>query len=121
MRYRELIKRVQLYSGFTDIESKDALDGTTAVIALHLTEGERRKFASQLPEELQAVALAVYATDENTSADIFKQFQIEQHISEGRAKKQLLSAWRALKEALSKGLVEHICAQLPTRTLTLLS
>jgi len=120
MKYRELIKRVQLYSGFSDVESKDALDGTTAVIALHLTEGERRKFASQLPEELQAVALAVYPTEENTSADIFKQFQIEQHIPEDRAKKQLLSAWRALKEALSTGLIEHIKAQLPKRTIELL-
>lgn len=120
MKYRELIKTVQHYSGFSDAESKDALDGTVATLAVHLTEGQRENFASQLPSELQDLALAVYATEENSSQDLFEQFMEVQEVDESRAKKQLLSAWNALKDTLSAGLIDHICAQLPTRTVRLL-
>lgn len=120
MNYRGLIKTVQHYSGFSDAESKDALDGTVAVLAVHLTEGQRKNFASQLPHELQDLALAVYATEENSREDLFEQFMEVQEVDEPRAKKQLLSAWNALKDTLSIGLIEHIQAQLPRRTVQLL-
>lgn len=120
MKYRELIKTVQHYSGFSDAESKDALDGTVAVLAVHLTEGQRWNFASQLPEELKDLALAVYPTEESASQDLFEQFMEVQEVDEPRAKKQLLSAWHALKDTLSAGLIDHIRAQLPNRTVQLL-
>lgn len=120
MKYRELIKTVQLHSGFSDAESKDALDGTVAVLAVHLTEGQRWNFASQLPEELQDLALSVYATNENSHEDLFEQFMEVQELDEPHAKKQLLSAWEALKDTLSAGLIDHIRAQLPKRTVQLL-
>lgn len=113
MKYRELIKTVQQYSGFSDTESKDALDGTVAVLAVHLTEGERKKFADELPEELQDLALAVYATEENSTQDLFEQFMEVQEVDEPRARHQLLSAWDALKDILSSSLIDHIKAQLP--------
>lgn len=120
MKYRELIKKVQLYSGFSDSESKDALDGAVAVISVHLTEGERKDFASQLPVELQDQALAVLPTGETSKQDLFEQFVEVQGIDELRAKKQLLSAWQALKDALTPGQIDHIRAQLPGRTVELL-
>lgn len=121
MKYKELIKTVQLYSGFDDEESKDALDGTVAVLAVHLTEGQRKNFASQLPSELQALALAVYATEQNSHQDLLEQFIEVQEVDPPRAKQQLLSAWNALKDTLSAGLIDHICAQLPKRTVKLLA
>jgi uncharacterized protein (DUF2267 family) len=120
MEYRELIKTVQEYSGFSDTESKDALDGTVAVLAVHLTEPERENFAEELPEELQDLALAVYPTTENTTQDLFEQFMEVQEVDESRATRQLLSAWEALKDILSSGLVDHIRAQLPKQTTQLL-
>ncbi len=120
MKYRDLIKTVQDYSGFSDSESKDALDGTVAVLAIHLTEGERKNFASQLPEELQDLALAVYATEANSQQDLFEQFMEVQEVDEPRARQQLLSAWDALKDILSSRLIDHIKAQLPQRTQQLL-
>lgn len=116
MRYRQLIKAVQQYSGFSDAESKDALEGAVATIAIHLTEGERKDFASQLPRELQDLALAVYPSEENSNQDLFEQFIEVQAVDESRAKKQLLSAWRALKDALSPGQIDHIRGQLSDRT-----
>lgn len=120
MKYRELIKTVQHYSGFSDAESKDALDGIVATLAVHLTEGQRANFASQLPTELKDLALSVYATEQNSTQDLFEQFMEVQEVDAPRAKKQLLSAWSALKGTLSSGLIDHICAQLPTRTVKLL-
>ncbi len=120
MKYRELIKKVQLYSGFSDKESKDALDGTVTVLAAHLTEGERKDFASQLPVELQDQALSVFPTTDIVKQDIFEQFQIVQNIDEPRAKKQILSAWHALKDALTPGQIDHIRAQLPDHTVAFL-
>lgn len=116
MKYRELIKKVQHYSGFSDMESKDALDGTVAIVSVHLTEGERKDFASQLPDELQRLALAVYPSDEILKEkDILTQFARIQGVQKNRAKKQLLSAWKAIKDAITAGEIRHIQAQLPAR------
>lgn len=120
MGFRELIKKVQVYSGFSDAESKDALEATVESLAVHLGEGERKDFASQLPEELQDIALAVMPTDRTASQDILEQLMENEHIDEGHAKKQLMSAWKALKEALSPGQIEHLRAQLPNKTVAML-
>lgn len=120
MKYRELIKDVQMKSGFSDAEAKDALDSIVTVLAVHLTEDERKKFASQLPKELQDMALAVGPTEETATQDVFEQFTEIQHTEPGRAKKQLLSAWEALKDTLSLGLVEKLRAQLPKKAAALL-
>lgn len=120
MKYRELIKTVQLYSGFSDEESKDALDGTVATIAIHLPERDRMEFANELPEELGDLALAVYPTPENTQQDLFEQFMEVQEVDAPRATQQLISAWEALKDILSSRLIDHIHAQLTTRSLSIL-
>jgi uncharacterized protein (DUF2267 family) len=112
MGYRELIKKVQLYSGFSDAESKDALDLMVETLAVHLNEGGRKNFASQLPQELKGMALSVMPTEDNTKQDILHQFMEMQKVEEPRAKKQIMAAWRAIKEAISKGEIEHIKAQL---------
>lgn len=121
MKYREMIKKVQLYSGFSDFESMEALDRTVEIIAAHLTEGGRKNFASQLPSELKTRALSVFVTKEIIKEDIFEQFARIQHIAADRAKKQLLSSWRALKDAVSIGEIQHIKAQLPKNTAMLLN
>lgn len=120
MGFRELIKKMQAYSGFSDTESKEALEVTVESLAVHLTEGERKDFASQLPQELHDIALSVYATEENSKEDILHQIMMVEGIDEPRAKKQLLCAWKVLKEALSPGQINHIRAQLPTSTVALL-
>src|SRR5947209_19721283 len=120
MKYRELIKKVQNYSGFSDSESKDALELMVESLAVHLTEGERKDFASQLPQELQDIALSVYSTKENAKEDILAQFIEIQHVPEARAKKQIYAAWKAIKDAISGGEIEHIKAQLPNRTVAFL-
>ncbi len=120
MGFREMIKKVQLYSGFSDEESKDALELMVESLAVHLTEGERKDFASQLPQELKDMALSVNATEENSREDILQQFMEIEDIDEGRAKKQILSAWKTLKAALSEGEINHIRAQLPNATVAFL-
>jgi uncharacterized protein (DUF2267 family) len=120
MKFRELIKVVQMDSGFSDTESKDALEMMTESLAIHLNEGERKDFASQLPEELQDIALSVLPTVETANQDMVEQFMEVQDIEESRAKKQIMAAWNALKEALSPGEIEHIRAQLPNQTVAML-
>src|SRR5581483_61564 len=120
MGFRELIKKVQTYSGFSDAESKDALECMVENLAVRLNEGERKDFASQLPLELKAIALAVQPTEENTDRDIVGQFMKLQNIEKPRAKKQMLSAWRALKEAVSPGEIDDIRAQLPNSIVEIL-
>lgn len=121
MGYRELIKKVQDYSGLSDAESKDALDCMVATLAIHLNEGERKDFASQLPETLQDIALAVMPTEQTANQDVFEQFKENQHVDESRAKKQMLAVWKALKDAISPGEIKHIQAQLPNNTVALLA
>jgi uncharacterized protein (DUF2267 family) len=120
MKYRDLIKKVQDYSGFSDAESEEALEMMIESLAVHLTEGERKDFASQLPQKLKDMALSVYPSAENAKEDIVEQFMKYEHINESRAKKQIHASWQALKDALSHGEIEHIRAQLPNRTVTFL-
>lgn len=121
MGFRELIKKVQVDSGFSDTESKDALEMMVESLAVRLNEGERKDFASQLPQELQDIALSVLATEENSRQDIIEQFMENEHIEAGRAKKQILAAWSALKSAISEGQVRHIRAQLPKKVTSMLA
>ena len=120
MGFRQLIKHVQHYSGFSDAESKDALELMIESLAVRLTDGERKDFASQLPSELQDIALTVQPSSENSSKDLVTHFMDTEHIEEGHAKKQIFAAWRALKDAISEGEIRHIKAQLPRKTVTML-
>ena len=114
MGFRELIKKVQQYSGFTDAESKDALECMVENLAVRLDEGERKEFASQLPEELQDIALTVIPTEENTrQEDIVAQFMELQGVDEPRAKMQILASWHALKDAITPNEINDIRSQLP--------
>ena len=113
MKYRDLIKKVQDYSGFSDSESEEALELVVETLASRLNEGEREDLASQLPEELEDVALAPTATQKFSAEDMFEELSELQNIDESRAKKQVMAVWRALKEALSPGEIEDIRAQLP--------
>lgn len=121
MGFRELIKKVQISSGFSDVESKDALEMMVESLAVRLNDSERKDFASQLPQELQDIALSVLPTEENANQDIIQQFMENEHIEEGRAKKQMTAAWSAIKSAFSDGQVRHIKSQLPKKAAALLS
>jgi uncharacterized protein (DUF2267 family) len=113
MTYRELIKKVQHYSGFSDDESETALVLFVKNLAARLTPNERKDFASQLPIDLKEVALTDEVSKVRTANDFIMQFCLEEDIDEKRAKKQVMSAWRAIKDAVSKGEIEDIKAQLP--------
>ena len=113
MKYRELIKEVQDYSGFSDQESEDALQLMTELVSTHLTEGERQDFASQLPTELQDIALSVRVTKHNSEQNVIEQVMELQDIDEPHAKKQVKAVWRALKDAISPGEINDIKSQLP--------
>jgi uncharacterized protein (DUF2267 family) len=116
MGYRELIKKIQHDSGFSDVESQEALDLMVESIAERLEEDERMDFASQLPAELQALAIeAEMPSKHERHEDIIKEFMEKEGIDEGRAKKQVLTAWKALKSTISEGEIRHIRAQLPDR------
>lgn len=112
MGFREMVKKVQVYSGFSDKESQAALECTIAVLASLLIENERKDFASQLPPELQKVVLHAVTTTDRSEKDILSHVVERQGIDQGRAKKQLLASWHALKDAISPGEIEDIRAQL---------
>jgi uncharacterized protein (DUF2267 family) len=113
MEYRQLVKRVQDYSGFSDRESEEALRLFVETLSSQLEPGERKDFASQLPRELQDLALSVRGTTRNTVNDIYEEMSTMQDISTDHAKKQVHAAWEALKDAISDGEIEHIRNQLP--------
>jgi uncharacterized protein (DUF2267 family) len=120
MTFREMIKKMQLYSGFSDKESEESLELMVESLSVHLTEGERKDFASQLPKELQAIALSVWPTKEIARQDMLRQFMRIQQIDEKRAKKQILCAWKTLRDAITPGEIQDIRAQLPNATVAFL-
>ena len=119
MGLRELIKKVQFYSGFSDAESQQALELMTENIAARLNDGERQDFASQLPAELQEIALSA-KTEGKHESDLIQDFMDKEGIPADRAKKQILGVWRAFKDAISPGEIDDIRAQLPNETVAFL-
>ncbi len=121
MSYQDLIDNMQQKTGFSDTEAEDALDLMVESIAERLEDGERKDFASQLPMELQEVALGTEMADaEERQQDLIHEFMDRENIEEDRAKKQIISAWDTLKSFISEGQIQHIRAQLPTRAAELL-
>ncbi len=120
MGFREMIEHVQIYSGFSDAESKDALELMVECLAVRLNEGERKDFASQLPQQLQDIALSVLPSEENTHKELIVQFMDIQDISRAHAVKQVHSAWNVIKDTITDGEISHIRAQLPNREVVLL-
>jgi len=121
MGFRELIKTVQHKSGFSDAESKAALELTVEAVAERLQEGEREDFASQLPAELRQIVLDTRPNEERHGQNILEEFMEKEDISEAHAKKQLLSAWEAIKETVTPGEIDDVLSQLSRRTALLLS
>jgi len=114
MGYRELIKKIQHDAGFSDAESEEALDLMVESLAERLPDDELKDFASQLPSELKEVALSTpMEAREDRQLDIIEEFMEKEQISEDHAKKQVLSAWSALKSFIAEGEIDHIKSQLP--------
>lgn len=120
MGFREMIKRVQIYSGFSDTESKDALEIMVECLAVRLNDGKRKDLANQLPQQLQDIALSVLPSEENTHKELVEQFMEIQDISRAHAVKQIHSTWHVLKDAVTGGEITHIRAQLPSKEAVLL-
>jgi uncharacterized protein (DUF2267 family) len=120
MGFREMIKRVQIYLGFSDVESRDALELMVECLAVRLDDGERKDFASQLPQQLQDIALTVLPSEENTHMELVVQFMGVQEIDRAHAVKQIHAAWHVLKDAVTGGEINHIRAQLPNREVVIL-
>lgn len=119
MGTRELIKKVQLYSGFSDSEAQSALEQMVDSLARRLTQDECKDFGSQLPPELQTIAYTALPMADR-QVDILQEFMEVQRVPEDRAKKQIFSAWRALKDAISPGEIEDMRSQLPNATVAML-
>ena len=114
MHYREMIKNVQRYSGFSDSESENALISFITLLSKRLNPDERMDFASQLPAELQDTVVSMDETDKFLSMEeILESLADEQNIDEDRAKLQITAAWQTLKDAIAKGEIEDIRHQLP--------
>ncbi|HET9174295.1 MAG TPA: DUF2267 domain-containing protein [Candidatus Saccharimonadales bacterium] len=113
MQYRQLIKKVQDYSGFSDQEAEQSLHIIVETLSARLQEGERQDFASQLPSELQDIALKPTGQEFFTHEDFYEQLSDIEGTTKAHVKKQLMAVWKALKEAASPGELDDVKAQLP--------
>lgn len=113
MQYRQMVKRMQDYSGFSDKESEEALRLFVESLSSRLNEGEREDFAAQLPRELQDLVLSVDQTVRMSTADLYDDLTELQDVSRSHARKQVKAAWMTLKDSLSEGEIEHVESQLP--------
>jgi uncharacterized protein (DUF2267 family) len=114
MQYRSLVKQVQDYSGFSDKESETALITFVKTMAARLQSGERKDFASQLPEELKSEAMNVQDGIKGDRDDFFITFMENEDIQdESRAKKQIMAVWSAIKDSITPGQISHIREQMP--------
>ncbi|HSH55463.1 MAG TPA: DUF2267 domain-containing protein [Candidatus Limnocylindrales bacterium] len=109
------MKKVQDYSGFSAQESEESIKLMIETLSSRLEEGERQNFSSQLPSELQDLALAPNDTDKLNADEMFKQLSEVQETGENRVKQQMTAVWQTLKDALTPGQMDHLKAQLPDK------
>ncbi len=121
MLYRELVRKVQEYSGFSDAESQEALHLLVEILAVQLPERLRQRLASELPEELEEVVLYAASDDEQSSEEILEHRIDLQGIDKRYAVKQIKTAWAALEDTLTEDEIEDIKATLPADTTALLA
>jgi len=121
MLYRELIRKVQEYSGFSDAESQDAMHLLVEILAVQLPEHLRQQLASELPTELEDVVLHAETEEEQSSEDILEYNMELLGIDKRHAVKQIKTAWAALEDSLSEDEIEDIKAELPADTTALLA
>jgi len=117
MGYWDLIHSMQKKAGFTDTEAEEVLDLMVETIAERLEERDREEFASELPEELQEVVLSVVEPDEEEyGLDMVEAFMDKENIGdEGRAERQVATAWETLKLFITEDEIRHIKLRLPSR------
>lgn len=121
MGYRDLIREIQDASGLSPRESREVLDNTVESLASLLDDEEREEFASQLPSELQYVALDAEPINGHSRTDLLSQFVERQQVDEDEARTLIGTAWQAIKDALSGGEANYIRSQLPGRSADLLT
>ena len=112
MGYRDLIREIQDASGLSPRESREVLDNTVESLAALLDDEEREEFASQLPSELQYVALDAEPLDGHSHTDLMSQFIERQQVDEDEARTLIGAAWKAIKDALAGGEASYIRSQL---------
>ncbi|MDQ3206102.1 MAG: DUF2267 domain-containing protein [Pseudomonadota bacterium] len=113
MQYRELVKKVQHYSGFSDQESEMALRIFVNTLGARLTPEERAHFAIQLPQDLKEEAMSSEESERFGADEFIRRVCNEAGVDESEAEKQILASWSATKEAVSPGEIRQIKAQLP--------
>ncbi len=121
MGYRDLIREIQDASGLSPRESREVLDNTVESLAALLDDEEREEFASQLPTELQYVALDAEPLDSQMRTDLLSQFIERQQVDEEEARTLIGAAWQAIKDALTGGEASEIKSQLSAKNAALLS
>lgn len=113
MQYRELVKKVQHYSGFSDQVSEVALRTFVNTLGARLTPDERAQFASQLPQDLKPEAMSSAESERFGVDEFIRRVCDENGVGEAEAKKQIFASWSAIKDAVSPGEIRQIKAQLP--------
>lgn len=121
MGYRDLIREIQDASGLSQRESREVLDNTVESLAALLDDEEREEFASQLPGELQYVALDAEPLDGGVQNDLLTQFVERQQVDEDEARTLIVAAWQAIKDTLTGGEASILRSYLPSKSASLLS
>jgi uncharacterized protein (DUF2267 family) len=113
MNYRDMIHKVQEYSGLSEEESEKGLKTFINTLSCRLTPHERTDFVSELPRELQSEAASVDPEASFSMSDVITTMAESQHVDENRAKQLVSASWKALRDALTTGEIDTLKAGLP--------
>lgn len=113
MQYNEFIKAVQGYTGIDDkYEAEDVIKATLETLSERLTDNEAKHIISQLPAELKSY-LTVNKTESFSVDEFYRRVSSREGKDENTARKHSRAVLQVLNEAITKGEMSHIKAQLP--------
>lgn len=118
MNYKDMIKKVQEYSGLSESESENGLKTFIMALSSRLTAHERTDFVSELPRELQSQAASVDPESNFSMANMIDTMAETQNVDKNHAKQLVMASWKALKDALTTGEIDALKSELPSDVMT---
>jgi uncharacterized protein (DUF2267 family) len=122
MKYNQFIAHVEEHSGLGYEQAEEATHAFFEMLGARLTTDESKHLASQLPNEL-AETVKTASTDQSQvdAGEFFERIGNHQNAGRSIAYDHAQAVWDTLKQAVSKGQINHIREQLPTDIQSLLT
>jgi len=114
MKTEKFLEQVNQRAGLASPEeARRVVEGALETLGERLEKTEREKLAAQLPEPLRKLLLKRHVTERYSLEEFYNRISARADVGYPEAVAGTRAVMAVLKEAVSRGEIDHILAQLP--------